>query len=107
MRAAQNWVNEALLHPRKDDIIDFARGKVLLRIGENDYSAQVIVGNRGKNGLLLYDVINLSKTTIQEKTKTTDTVYTANTQNEPRDRGPVSVNTSISEKGENVNTNFS
>lgn len=107
VRAAQNWVNEALLHPRKDDIIDFARGKVLLRIGENDYSAQVIVGNRGKNGLLLYDVINLSKTTIQEKTKTTDTVYTANTQNEPRDRGPVSVNTSISEKGENVNTNFS
>lgn len=107
VRAAQNWVNEALLHPRKDDIIDFARGKVLLRIGENDYSAQVIVGNRGKNGLLLYDVINLSKTTIQEKTKTTDTVYTANTQNEPRDRGPVSVNTSIPEKGENVNTNLS
>lgn len=69
VRAAQNWVNEALLHPRKDDIIDFARGEVLMRIGSSDYSAQVIVGNRGKKGLLLYDIINLSESTIHEKQK--------------------------------------
>ena len=64
LRAAQNWTNEALLHPRKDAIIDFARGEVLLRVGGDDYTAQVIVGNQGERGLLLYDIINLSPTAI-------------------------------------------
>lgn len=105
VQAARNWVNEALLHPRKDDIIDFARGEVLLHVGGNDYLAQVIVGNKGENGLLLYDIINLSKTKIKEKM--TDAVYTANTQSGPRDRGPASVTTSIADGGGNVNNKFS
>lgn len=107
LMAAQNWVNEALLHPRKDDIIDFARGKVLLRIGASDYSAQVIVGNRGENGLLLYDIINLSPATIQERIKKSDAVYTANATNGPRSRGPASDTTSISKSDGKSNTKFS
>ena len=103
VRAARNWVNEALLHPRKDDIIDFARGEVLMRIGSNDYTAQVIVGNRGAHGLLLYDIINLAPATIQAQTKKADAVYTTNTQNGPRGRGPASANTSISNTDGNVN----
>lgn len=67
LQATRNWVNEAPLHPRKDSIIDFARGEVLLRIGKNDYFAQVIVGNRGNGNLLLYDIINLTPTKIHEK----------------------------------------
>lgn len=104
VRAVQDWVNEALLHPRKDDIIDFARGEVLMRIGSSDYSAQVLVGNRGGKGLLLYDIINLSRTNIQERTKRTGAQYTANAQNEPRSRGraPAATN-SVSETGGNVN----
>ncbi len=107
VRAAQNWVNEALLHPRKDDIIDFARGEVLMRIGNSDYSAQVIVGNRGKKGLLLYDIINLSESTIHEKQKNEGAQYTANAQNEPRSRGRAPSKPSISETGEDVNAKFS
>ena len=104
VRAVQDWVNEALLHPRKDDIINFARGEVLMRIGSSDYSAQVLVGNRGGKGLLLYDIINLSRTNIQERTKRTGAQYTANAQNEPRSRGraPAATN-SVSETGGNVN----
>lgn len=107
LRAARNWVNEALLHPRKDDIIDFARGEVLIRIGSNGYTAQVIVGNRGQNGLLLYDIINLAPANIREKVKKTDAAFTTNTQNGPRSRGPASVNDSISKTGGDVNGRFS
>ena len=107
LQAARNWVNEALLHPRKDDIIDFARGEVLMRIGSNGYTAQVIVGNRGGNGLLLYDIINLSPANIREKAKKTDAAFTTNTQNGPRGRGPASVTNSIAENGGDVNARFS
>ena len=107
VRAAQNWVNEALLHPRKDDIIDFARGEVLMRIGSSDYSAQVIVGNRGKKGLLLYDIINLSESTIHEKQKNESAQYTTNAQNEPRSRGRAPSEPSIPETSADVNRSFS
>ena len=107
LRAARNWVNEALLHPRRDDIIDFARGEVLMRIGNNDYIAQVIVGNRGARGLLLYDIINLAETEIRERTKKADAVYTANAQNGPRSRGPASAESSVPQTGDEVKTQFS
>lgn len=107
LQAAQNWVNEALLHPRKDDIIDFSRGDVLLRVGGNDYTAKVIVGSRGEGGLLLYDIINLTPTSIQEGTKKVDAAYTGIAQKERHGRQATPTDTSISETGENVNGKFS
>jgi hypothetical protein len=59
LRAAENWVNEGLHHKRRDNIIAFARGSVLLRVGENDYTAEVIVGNKRSGNMLLYDIISL------------------------------------------------
>lgn len=67
LRAARDYVNEALMHPRKDSIQDFARGCVQLRVGGNDYIAQVVVAMRSNGKMLLYDVINLEPTTIQSK----------------------------------------
>lgn len=46
LRATTDWVNEGLNHPRKDRITDFARGNVLLRVGGNDYTADVVVGTK-------------------------------------------------------------
>ena len=69
LRASRNYINEALLHPRKDDIIDFARGNVFIRVGSNDYSAEVIVGKRKNGKMLLYDIINFKPTRIIEKNK--------------------------------------
>ncbi|WP_299965864.1 hypothetical protein [uncultured Oscillibacter sp.] len=65
--ASQNWINEGLRHPRKDNIRDFARGTVQLRIGANDYSAEVVVGTTGGGEMLLYDVVNLKPTQINER----------------------------------------
>ena len=69
IRAAQNFVSEAMLHPRKDEIRQFARGNVLLHVGENDYTANVIVGTNKNGKMLLYDVINLTPTSISERNK--------------------------------------
>ena len=82
IRAAQNWVNEDLHHPRSDSIIDFARGKVRMRIGSNEYAADVLVGYRGPYGLLFYDVTNLKPISIEEKIKA-GAERTITTQNEP------------------------
>lgn len=107
LQASRNWVNEALIHPRKDAIIDFARGEVLLRIGGRDYTAQVIVGNRGEGNLLLYDIINLSPTSIRRRQETG-----ANHITKPHDEAgnrrsaPVS-NDSILAENESVNRRYS
>lgn len=73
LRASQGYINEEPNHPRKDDIIDFARGTVQLRIGENDYTAEVVVGGRKDGSMVLYDVLNLAKTTIKEKSQARQT----------------------------------
>ena len=74
LMAATDWVNEGPKHSRKDDIADFARGNVLLRIGNNDYEAEVVVGARKNGKLRLYDILNLASTSFIEKE--TDTVDT-------------------------------
>lgn len=62
-----NYINEALNHPRKDNIKQFARGNVLMEIGNNQYSAEVIIGFTGGNNMLLYDLINLKSTSFTIK----------------------------------------
>lgn len=75
VRASRNYVNEALRHERKDNIAQFARGNVLLRVGNNDYSADVIVGTKNNSDMLLCNIINLNKATIEERNKKTGTAY--------------------------------
>jgi len=65
--AATGWVNEGLNHPRQDSIADFARGKVLLRVGGNDYMADVVVGTRKSGSMMLYDLLNLVPASFTEK----------------------------------------
>ena len=108
LKAARNWVNEALMHPRVDAIIDFARGVVQLRIGGNDYTAQVIVGNRGKNGLVLYDIINLTPATIQERTKKTGADrFITKAQRKPGDSQSAPAADSVTDIPEKSNSKFS
>lgn len=67
LNAASGWISEGLKHQRQDNIVDFARGNVLLRVGQNDYSASVIVGTQKNGTMLLYDIIDLKPTTITKK----------------------------------------
>lgn len=72
--ASRDYVNEGLNHPRKDNIQDFARGTVQLQIGGRDYTAEVVVGTRSTGEMILYDLLNLDGTQIQEKRQTRHTV---------------------------------
>lgn len=69
IRASRDYINEGLHHLRKDSIQDFARGTVQLRVGGNEYTADVIVGTRNNGSMLLYDLLNLKPTQIQEKSQ--------------------------------------
>ncbi len=71
LHATTGWINEGLKHPRKDNIIDFARGEVLLRVGKNDYTADVVVGMRKSGSMIMYDVLNLHPTSLAEKETST------------------------------------
>lgn len=67
LKATTGWVDEGLNHPRKDRIVDFARGNVLLRVGGNDYTADVVVGTRKNGSMVLYDVLNLQPTSFTKR----------------------------------------
>ena len=100
LMATTNWVNEGLNHPRKDNIVDFARGKVLLRIGNKDYNADVVVGTRRTGQMVLYDLLEIQPTIIAEKEM--DTAKAAN-PSPGIDRNTVPISESnINAKGQNV-----
>lgn len=67
--ASTNYINEDLKHVRKDNFKEFARGDILLRVGNHDYSAKVIIGITPKNNMVLYDIINFTQTSISLKNK--------------------------------------
>lgn len=68
-----NYVNEDLNHLRKDNIVQFARGNVLMQIGNNQYNAKVIIGFTSGNNMLLYDLINLTPDSFKVKIKKANT----------------------------------
>ena len=108
--ASTNYINEAINHTRNDNFKEFARGDVLLRIGKNDYSANVIIGFTSGNQMVLYDVIGfkpanfaLKKTSASSPSNHNDVKNSSNTLvtgevNETNSKD------SISSSAENVNT---
>jgi len=103
--ATTGWVNEGLNHSRKDNITDFARGSVLLRIGGNNYTAEVVVGTTSGGNMLLYDVINLQTTQFLEKSQTQ--AIAANSQKRTSNRTPASDNSSVADTPDSVKQQFS
>lgn len=102
--ASTDYINEALKHPRWDDITQFARGSVLIRIGGNDYEAKVIVAYRDSGEMLLYDIQEFRATTLSIKNKR----YSLHGAEESVSRrATTSLNNSISETTEKSNIKFS
>lgn len=105
LRAAAGWVNEGLNHPRTDNIRDFARGNVLLRVGDNDYAAKVVVGTRANGDMILYDVLNMQPASFEKREA--DAAKTVNpSPGVGRNTASVSKN-SIRKDGENVKQKYS
>lgn len=102
--ASRDYINEGKNHPRKDDIKDFARGTVQLRVGNHDYSADVIVAMREKGDMVLYDLINLQPAQINEKSQRRQTATSSPKSSRNTETNSIS---SIRGSAENSNPEFS
>lgn len=99
LHAATDWVSEGVNHPRKDNITNFSRGTVLLRIGKNQYEASVLVAGTNQGMLRLYDIIDLDKTNFTKKE--TNTVTAVNPSPEA-DRKTVFLSTDSLAQNQNI-----
>ena len=102
--ASTNYINEDLKHQRNDSFKEFARGDVLIRVGDNDYSAKVIVGFTGGKEMVLYDIINFTPTEFSIKKERTHQGYAQ--AGSPR-KDVSSGNTTVPQKAQSVNTSIS
>ena len=102
--ASTDYVNEGLEHPRRDDIADFSRGKVQFRIGDRDYSADVIVAALNDGRLMLYDITHLTRTEIQNRSQSR---RSTNPSPGTASYTATDSNNSISAEDKNVNARFS
>lgn len=66
LKVANNWIGEEIKHKRTDDIVEFARGNIRYRVGENGYVADVIVDTRLSGAAVLYDIKNIYSKKITE-----------------------------------------
>ena len=101
IKASRDYVNEGLAHERSDNISDFARGNVNLRIDGRDYNAEVVVGTKKNGDMLLYDVLNLKPTSINEKMSNAG--YQTGNQKESRPTDTAFDSNNISQKKSYVN----
>ena len=117
MRASTDYVNEEIKHPRKDNIREFARGRVLMRIGQNDYNAEVVVGYTKNGEMLLYDIVNFKPDTFSVKERTsrqpgrgeagmTGDYGKSSKVEGPIKSGPATTDNSISQNNAAVNSQY-
>ena len=59
LEAANNWIGDALKHERKDKIVEFARGNINFKVGDNGYSSDILVGIGSDGSAVLYDLIDI------------------------------------------------
>lgn len=100
LKVAKNWIGEKINHIRKDDIVEFARGNIMYRVGDNGYVADVLVGTRKNGTAVLYDIVN-----IYDK-KITDASVTMADKN-PQRRQNTSVDNKIPQTKQSVNKKLS
>lgn len=103
--ATTDYVNEGLKHPRKDNIVDFARGRVLMDILGKQYTADVVVGFTDKGICELHDVVNINPTQFGYK-KTNDALSTISSEDEHLQKRTSFVNTTVSQKNSGVNSKY-
>lgn len=108
IKSTRNYINEGLKHPRKDDIVDFARGDIRLRIGTNDYKADVIVAMKKNGKLIFYDMINLEPDSFTLRNKKEANTGTSGNPLLGARRSPASTSkVTIPQSGEESNPKFS
>ena len=65
--ATTDYINEAPKHLRKDDIVDFARGMILLQVQGRQYSAEAVYGYAKNGTCRLHDIVQITPTNFTIK----------------------------------------
>ena len=100
LQSSKNKKIEDLKHSRNDSFKQFAHSDVLLKVGENGYTADVIIGITTQNAMVFYDIVDMQKLDVKIKDATPQGY--ANSR-KPFKRGTAS-NTKVSQNGSGVNT---
>lgn len=69
VQTSGNTVEESLKHARRDSFKSFKRSKVTMQVGQNEYNADVVVGVSSSGKEVLYDVVNITPTTIKKPSR--------------------------------------
>ena len=103
--ATTDYINEGLKHKRKDNIVDFARGKILLDVAGNQYEAEAVIGFTKSGICELHDIVKMQSTTFEYKKDAASEGM--DYINESTRSDATSLNGSISQPSQNVNSKFS
>ena len=77
--ATTDWARDGKLkHPRTDNFVDFDHGRVLIKAGENQYSAEVVVGITDNGTAVFYDVVDIQPAHFQMQKEESPTDVTTN-----------------------------
>ena len=103
--ATTSWVNDGkLIHPRTDNFVDFAHGKVLIQAGVNQYEAETVVGITDVGEYVFYDVVDMVPTSFKVKEEPSTAAAGKNAESAIQES---SSETSITENGMPVKEKFS
>lgn len=100
LKSGKNKKIEDLKHSRNDSFKQFAHSDVLLKVGENGYTADVIIGITTQNAMVFYDIVDMRKADV--KTKNATPQGYANSR-KPFKQGIASDN-KVTQNGPDVNT---
>jgi len=100
LKSGKNKKIEDLKHSRNDSFKQFAHSDVLLKVGENRYTADVIIGITTQNAMVFYDIVDMRKADVKIKNATPQGY--ANSR-KPFKQGIASDN-KVTQNGPDVNT---
>lgn len=100
LKSGKNKKIEDLKHSRNDSFKQFAHSDVLLKVGENGYTADVIIGITTQNAMVFYDIVDMRKADVKIKNATPQGY--ANSR-KPFKQGIASDN-KVTQNGPDVNT---
>lgn len=100
LKSGKNKKIEDLKHSRNDSFKQFAHSDVLLKVGENGYTADVIIGITTQNAMVFYDIVDMRKADVKIKNATPQGY--ANSR-KPFKQG-IASNNKVTQNGPDVNT---
>lgn len=102
--AITDFRHETPGHLRKDNIVGFIRGDILLDVSGNKYKAETLIGLTNKGMYIMYDIVNMREESFKYKER--DSQNTVHRKSEAVGYKSLSTD-SISDSSENVNRKFS